>query len=433
MHRALLATAFVCLCAVAVVGVAQTDDPLPEPPPAPVSPLEPPVAPPVPVEPPALPPPSPPLVSPAPPKPTLPLALVLETTEPELRGGRITQARIARRFPLPEASVAVSRTRGSLSSGLEDALKTLERTVKRPAVDARWIKDGAAWIARGQSAWTLDTALSRAYMLEALRYGKTEARVVVRRSAPKRTAQWFYDQGYRVHFGGGGSSAAGSPPFRVQNIVAAARQIDGVRLERGAEFNFNRRVRISARLGFVEGYVIRGSLLDMDIGGGVCQVSTTVWRAAYNAGLPITERHQHSYSVAYYDPPGYEATVYAPLKNLRFRNDSSGALWLQTDWDAKTKTLELNFFGRAVDRRVAVSEPTISRVRPAPRDRFVPDRTVRLSDAKLVSGASDGMDARITRAVTYQSGRILRDATFSRYVPWGAIYAVNPRDARVRR
>jgi vancomycin resistance protein YoaR len=441
--RAVQTLVALVVCAFTVTVLAQTDppaDPLPtpEPPPGPTVPINP-----VPVDPAPLEPPAPP-VAPAPvkpptppavvrPKPVPPLAFVLETTEPELRAGRLTEARIARRFPLPAASVRVSRERRSLSSGLEDALKSLERNVGRPAVDARWVKDGTAWVARGQSGWTVDAGLSRAYLLEAVRFGKTEARLVVRRTPPARTVKFFFDNGFRFHFGGGDSSAAGSPAFRVQNILASARQIDGVRLERGAVFDFNRRVRISARLGFVDGYVIRGSLLDKDIGGGVCQTSTTVWRAAYAAGLPILERHQHSYSVSYYDPPGMEATVYAPSKNLRFRNDSGGALWFQTDWDATTKTLALNFFGRAPDRRVQITQPNITAVRTAPRDRFVPDRTLKLGEVKLVSGASDGMTSSILRAVTYNGGRVLRDVTRSRYVPWGAIYAVNPRDPRVRR
>jgi vancomycin resistance protein YoaR len=256
---------------------------------------------------------------------------------------------------------------------------------------------------------------------------------VVRRTPPQRTVQRFFEAGFRHHFGGGISSAAGSPDFRVQNILAATKQLDGLRISAGAVFDFNQRVRIRAALGFVDGYVIRAGTLDKDIGGGICQVSTTVWRAAYNAGLPILERHQHSYSVSYYDPPGFEATVYAPSKNLRFRNDTGQALWVQMDWDAGSKQLSMNFFGAAPTRRVTVSEPVISNVRIAPKDRFVPDRSVKLGEAKLVSGASDGLTAAISRRVQYESGRVLRDLTRSRYVAWGAIYAVNPRDERLRR
>lgn len=363
----------------------------------------------------------------------LPLELLLDTTEPELRAGRITEARVTQRFALPPSSVTVSRERGQPSSGLLDALTSAVRSVRRSAVDARWVRLGATWVLGQQSAWTVDEALTRAYLLEALRYGKTTAKLAVRRTPPQRGVQWFYDAGFRHHFGGGISSAGGSPDFRVQNILAATRQIDGMRISAGAVFDFNRRVRISSKLGFVDGYVIRGLLLDKDIGGGICQVSTTVWRAAYAAGLPLLERNQHSYSVAYYDPPGMEATVYAPSKNLRFRNDTAQALWLQMDWDAGSKQLSLNFFGAPPERRVAVSQPVISNVRVAPKDRFVPDASVKLGEAKLVSGAADGLEARISRRVQYDSGRVLRDVTRSRYIAWGAIYAVNPRDSRLRR
>ena len=83
---------------------------------------------------------------------------------------------------------------------------------------------------RQQSAWTVDEALTRAYMLEALRHGKTTAKLTVRRTPPQRGVQWFYNAGFRHHFGGGISSAAGSPDFRPQNILAATRQIDGMRI-----------------------------------------------------------------------------------------------------------------------------------------------------------------------------------------------------------
>ena len=374
-------------------------------------------------------------VQPAPVQPAatqpMPLELVLETSESELRAGQIIQVQVTQRFALPPLSVAVSRERGQASSGVLDALAVAIKSVRRAATDARWTLDGQQWVLRQQSAWTVDEPLTRAYLSEALRYGKTTAKLAVRRTPPQRGVQWFFDAGFRHHFGGGDSSAAGSPDFRVQNILAAAKQLDGSRLEAGAIFDFNRRVRIRSALGFVDGYVIRGALLAKDIGGGICQVSTTVWRAAYNAGLPILERHQHSYSVAYYDPPGFEATVYAPSKNLRFRNDTGSALWVQLDWDAGNKQLALNFFGAAPTRRVTVSAPVISNVRDAPTDRFVPDPSVKLGEAKLVSGASDGLQAAISRRVEYESGRVLRDVTRSRYVAWGAIYAVNPRDSRL--
>jgi vancomycin resistance protein YoaR len=363
----------------------------------------------------------------------IPLTLVLETSEAELREGRVVQAPITRRFPLPEASVAVSRSRQRLSNGLEEALVRLSEQLRRPMANARWTRDGQRWVAKQQSAWTVDTALTRAYVLEALRYDKLEARVVVRRSPPALTVQRLYDQGFRYHFGGGESSFAGSPDFRVQNILAGAKQIDARVLKRGEVFDFNRTVRVTARGGFVPGYVIRGSLLEKDIGGGICQVSTTVWRAAYEAGLPILERHQHSYRVSYYDPPGMEATVYAPLKNLRFRNDSPGALLIQLEVDAKTGVLSMHFFGSKPDRRVSITQPRITNEIPAPRDRFVRDPSVRPGDALLVSGAENGMRVVIERRVQYDSGRQARDVTASRYVPWGAIYGVHPRDPRLRR
>ncbi|MFN3266979.1 MAG: VanW family protein, partial [Deinococcales bacterium] len=243
----------------------------------------------------------------------------------------------------------------------------------------------------------------------------------------------FLRRGIGFYVGGGSSSYAGSPDFRERNILAAVRQLDQRSLERGAVFNFNQKIQISQKNGYVPGYVILGGSLSKDIGGGICQVSTTVWRAAYLAGLPILERHQHSYNVAYYSPTGFEATVFAPSKNLRFLNDTPNRLWLQFEVKRQTQELELHFFGAAPERQVQISEPRLSNERPAPKDRFVPDPSLDMGEIKIISGAENGINVRYMRTVRYNNGQIKRDTTSSSYIPWGAIYAVSPKDKRLKK
>ena len=364
-------------------------------------------------------------VAPVDPKTDLALELLVLTSESEIRGGQIEQIQAEQRFLFPIASVLRSRADQKLSSGLEAALLKIAKEVQLPVQNQ--------WVAKQRSAWRVDLAATRAAVQTALQNQSLTARAVLSSQPPKRTVEDFYKQGIRHFFGGGTSNFAGSPSYRVQNILAAAKQLDGRYLAAKAVFAFNQSITLSAKQGFVLGNIIRGNSLSKELGGGICQVSTTVWRAAYQAGLPILERHQHSYRVAYYDPPGFEATVFAPSKNLRFRNDTTSALWMQLEWDVNTGDLGLYFFGVRPERQVQISKPRISNEKPAPRDRFVPDKEVKLGDVKIVSGAESGMQTRIDRVVKYNSGRIIRDSTKSRYVPWAAIYAVHPKDKRIKK
>ncbi len=407
--------------------------PVTPPAPKPVTPAPKPVAPP---PRPTDPVPTPKPVAPPAQKPVVgqPLELKLETTEPEIRNGAIRDVLIVRTFKMPSKSVTLSRKNGKPSVGLENAMQAAWRSLRRNSENATWIyeKSSKSWVAVQQSAWRINEQQSRAFVLEAIKYNKTSARIVVQRSAPSRNVQDWYNKGIRYHFGGGESFFRGSSDFRVTNIIAGARQIDNTYIAAGATFDFNRDVKISKELGFVDGYIIKGGILEKDIGGGICQVSTTVWRAAYNAGLPITQRNYHSYRVVYYDPPGFEATVFSPYKNMKFRNDTEAPLFIQVTWYLRSQKLEMQFFGAKPDRRVSISRGYISNVRPPPATRFIADPTIRLGRAKRLSGAERGMNVSIYRTVRYNSGRVAKDTTFSSYVPWGELWAVNPNDSRIR-
>lgn len=102
------------------------------------------------------------------------------------------------------------------------------------------------------------------------------------------------------------------------------------------------------------------------MGGGICQVSTTVFRALYAAGLPILQRQNHSYQVHYYDPQGLDATIYQPSLDLKFANDTGGSLWFQSDWDDESSTLTVNVFGKARDFTVEIGAPRTLSSTPSP-------------------------------------------------------------------
>lgn len=133
--------------------------------------------------------------------------------------------------------------------------------------------------------------------------------------------------------GVGRSDFSGSAAYRITNINAGMRQLDGILIPPGEEFSFNKTVgAIDSSNGFVEGYAIVQNRTQLEWGGGICQDSTTVFRAAFWAGLPITERWGHSFYISWYDRygfgaygdgPGMDATIYSPNgPDLKFLNDT---------------------------------------------------------------------------------------------------------------
>jgi hypothetical protein len=135
--------------------------------------------------------------------------------------------------------------------------------------------------------------------------------------------------------------------------------------------------------------------------------------------------------VHYYDPPGFEATVFAPYKNLKFTNDTGSPLFLQVTWYTRSQRLEMNFYGPKPDRSVSVSKSFVFNVKPPAAPRLQADERVLYGRTRLIDTPVNGMDVNIYRTVKLNSGEVRKDRTFSRYVPWGAIYGAHPQDPRV--
>ncbi len=132
----------------------------------------------------------------------------------------------------------------------------------------------------------------------------------------------------------------------------AASKFNGAIIEKGKEFSFNTVLGdVSTITGYVPGYVILNGKTVLGDGGGVCQVSTTMFRAALNTGLPITERHNHAYRVIYYEndqPPGMDATIYIPGVDLKVKNDTPAAILIQTEIDPDNLLLHFRLYGKKI-------------------------------------------------------------------------------------
>ncbi|MBI3620325.1 VanW family protein, partial [Candidatus Roizmanbacteria bacterium] len=148
----------------------------------------------------------------------------------------------------------------------------------------------------------------------------------------------------------GKSDYTHSIPQRVHNILLAASKFNGILIPKGKTLSFNERVGdISSSTGYQPAYVIKNGKTVLGDGGGVCQVSTTLFRAALNAGLAIEERIAHAYRVGYYEndsKPGFDATVFAPYADLKIVNDSPASILIETEVDEEHNLLYFRLYGK---------------------------------------------------------------------------------------
>lgn len=243
---------------------------------------------------------------------------------------------------------------------------------------------------------------------------------------PKVSVDQVNDKGIKELIGSGTSLYKGSIPNRAFNINHAANKITGVLIAPGEEFSFAKTVGdISKLTGYKEAYVISGGRTVLGDGGGVCQVSTTLFRALINAGLPITERNPHAYRVSYYEQdtgPGMDAAVYVPSVDLKFKNDTEHYLLIQAINDAVEQRLTFEIYGTNDGRTVTVSDPVILSTSPAPEPLYQDDPELPNGTIKQIDWAAPGARVYFTRTVE-KDGEILSEDTFtSTYRPWQAVY-----------
>lgn len=164
--------------------------------------------------------------------------------------------------------------------------------------------------------------------------------------------------GINTLIGEGKSDFRGSTKSRIHNIRVATARYDGIILAPGQEFSFVDILGpVDGEHGYLPELVIKKDKTEPEFGGGICQVSTTVFRAAIYTGLEITARKNHSYPVSYYNPQGMDATVYIPRPDLKFKNNTPGHILIQTKIEGTELTF--SFYGTGDGRKVEVDGPHI--------------------------------------------------------------------------
>lgn len=287
--------------------------------------------------------------------------LVLTTEDTNIMVPTADRARWVRIPSALQAGAGAALSEPELDRAAVEAYlrKTVAPQVARPPVDAQFVVSGnrATTFIPSQPGVELLVPESAQGIVQGLAADAEKIRLVTRPVAPKVLVTPLMDEyGIRMLLARGESDFAGSPRNRIHNIRVGAEKYQGLLVPPGAEFSFNTNLGpVDGEHGFLRELVILANVTTPQFGGGLCQVSTTMFRAAIHAGVPITARKNHAYAVSYYGTPGFDATIYPPNPDLRFVNDTPGYLLMQTKLEGATLAFE--FWGSPDDRRVEVLGP----------------------------------------------------------------------------
>ena len=335
-------------------------------------------------------------------------------------GWHLSRAKIARLLALPSGGSTEIELAGPAANKF---FANLKKRVDRAPKDAGFAI-GAGNVVRvvpAEAGRELDeTATTRNLMAALLSTTNRRAELRVSSIGPERTTRDAKAMGitglvgaYQTFYGG--------VPNRIHNVQLVARMIDDHYIAPGSEFSFNATTgERNAGKGFLEAPVIINGELKTGLGGGVCQVSTTTFNAAYEAGLSITDRTNHALYISHY-PQGRDATVNYPDIDLKFVNDTGHWLWLRTFVSPSSLTVAL--YGTPQNRRVE-SESSPLEETGSPKEKRVPDPNMLVGQTALEESGQPSRATSVRRRVYDSEGKLMYDHT------WYSSYRSEPRVIR---
>ncbi|MFA5749981.1 MAG: VanW family protein [Candidatus Shapirobacteria bacterium] len=233
--------------------------------------------------------------------------------------------------------------------------------------------------------------------------------------------------GIKELLGSGTSSFKHSAVTRNLNISKGSSIVNRILVAPGETFSFIKSLgEVSLASGYQKAYIIRAGKTELDVGGGICQVSTTLFRAMLNSGLNITERQNHAYRVSYYEEdskPGFDATVFIPRPDLKFTNDTAHYVLIQNILDMENRRLTYEIYGTSDGRKTEITNYRQWGSQPPPPTVWIDDPTLpvgkTIKDEQAIPGLKTSFDWIVKKA----DGSILHQKTFtSNFVPWAAVY-----------
>jgi vancomycin resistance protein YoaR len=310
--------------------------------------------------------------------------------------------------------------------GIQRELAPLVGSFTKKPVDASFRVVGKrVRVAKGRDGTMLDVAGAQAAVLgAATEPGVREAEIGLTARQPKFSTEDARALGIRRRVSTFTTDMGVSSSNRIWNVHLMADYIDGTIIKPGKTFSFNKVVgpRTPER-GFREGQMILGSLLVPAIGGGVCQTATTLFNNAFELGLPVKERHNHSWYISHY-PIGRDATVSWGGPDLKFKNDLDHAILIKTSYT--DSTLTFSFFSTKQGRKVVSSTGPQTNFR-SPKPSYAYDPSAPKGSKRTVAGShAQGFDITVFRKV-YEHGKVVRKDSFtSHYVAVGDTVIYGP-------
>jgi vancomycin resistance protein YoaR len=307
----------------------------------------------------------------------------------------------------------------------DDWLVRLGRRVEKPAKDATFAVDGSQIHVVpslpgtrldpvGTAAGLLKAALRQRPALRVARLPVQESQAKVSTAAARAMHIRGLVSSYTTLYGGIAN--------RVHNVELVAHLVDEKLIAPDATFSFNKTTgERNAAKGFLEAPVIVNGELTTGLGGGVCQVSTTVFNAAFEAGLKITERTNHALYISHY-PQGRDATVDYPSLDLKFVNDTGNWLLLRTF--VSSSSLTVNLYGTPVHRRVVSTTSPLRVTGPPPVKKTV-DKSLKPGEKVVDDPGAPSMSTSVTRDVYEPGGKLLYHDT------WYSSYRASPKLVRL--
>ena len=229
----------------------------------------------------------------------------------------------------------------------------------------------------------------------------------------------------------------GSSSARVQNIQTAANRFHGLLIAPEETFSMAKAMgEISLNNGYAEALIIFNGQTIEGVGGGVCQVSTTLFRAAFHIGFPINERYPHAYRVNYYEKvagnrinpklAGLDATVYVPLVDLKFTNDTPYWLLMETYTSPQNNSLTWKFYSTSDGRKVTWDPSGPTNLVEPPKPLYRENPALPKGEIKQVDWEAQGADVVVNRFVYQNNSIYFQDSFRTHYEPWRAVYEYGP-------
>jgi vancomycin resistance protein YoaR len=229
----------------------------------------------------------------------------------------------------------------------------------------------------------------------------------------------------------------GSDNARINNIATAAEKFHGVFVAPGETFSMVDKLGdVTLDEGYAEAWIIYGDRTIKGVGGGVCQVSTTLFRTVFFGGFPVVERNPHSYRVLYYEQnpngsnnpklAGLDATVYVPVVDFKFTNDSDHWLLMETYVYSNYRQLVWKFYSTSDGRSVQWKTTGLQNKKDPPDPIYEENSDLKKGQIKQVDWAVEGATVTVTRDVYRDGNKLWQDIFKTKYRPWAAVCQYGP-------